>query len=87
MFLRGCRKGAFKAKLLKVHDKGAGYADVTEGSGGIWERLRYDRVPCARGGVLRLGGRVFNLRQFPDRRVERERRDERLGWAGNRLIL
>ena len=27
---------------LKVHDKGAGYADVTEGSGGIWERLRYD---------------------------------------------
>src|SRR6185295_10098345 len=27
---------------LKVHDKGAGYADVTEGSAGIWERLRYD---------------------------------------------
>src|SRR5215472_17496792 len=27
---------------LKVHDKGTGYADVTEGSGGIWERLRYD---------------------------------------------
>ena len=27
---------------LKVHDKGAGYADVTEGSGGIWERLHYD---------------------------------------------
>ncbi len=29
-------------QYLKVHDKGPGYADVTEGSGGIWERLRYD---------------------------------------------
>ncbi|MEV6238397.1 hypothetical protein [Lentzea sp. NPDC051838] len=27
---------------LKVHDQGAGFADVTEGNGGIWERLRYD---------------------------------------------
>jgi hypothetical protein len=27
---------------LKVHDQGPGYADVTEGSAGIWERLRYD---------------------------------------------
>ena len=27
---------------LKVHDQGPGYADVTEGSKGIWERLRYD---------------------------------------------
>jgi hypothetical protein len=27
---------------LKVHDSGADWADVTEGSGGIWERLRYD---------------------------------------------
>src|SRR5215831_12247449 len=27
---------------LKVHDKGSDYADVTEGSGGIWERLHYD---------------------------------------------
>ena len=29
-------------EYLKVHDKGSGYADVTEGSGGIWERLHYD---------------------------------------------
>ena len=29
-------------EYLKVHEKGANYADVTEGSGGIWERLRYD---------------------------------------------
>jgi hypothetical protein len=27
---------------LKVHDQGPGFADVTEGSRGIWERLRYD---------------------------------------------
>jgi hypothetical protein len=27
---------------LKVHDAGSDYADVTEGSGGIWERLHYD---------------------------------------------
>ena len=27
---------------LKVHHKGASQADVTEGSGGIWERLHYD---------------------------------------------
>lgn len=27
---------------MKVHDKGPTYADVTEGSSGIWERLRYD---------------------------------------------
>ena len=29
-------------EYLKVHEKGSGYADVTEGSGGIWERLHYD---------------------------------------------
>jgi hypothetical protein len=27
---------------LEVHDRGAHTADVTEGSGGIWERLHYD---------------------------------------------
>ncbi|ERF85609.1 hypothetical protein JQ559_00650 [Bradyrhizobium viridifuturi] len=27
---------------LKVHHRGPSAADVTEGSGGIWERLRYD---------------------------------------------
>ncbi|MFF5078085.1 hypothetical protein ACFY36_13615 [Actinoplanes sp. NPDC000266] len=27
---------------LKVHELGATYADVTEGAGGIWERLTYD---------------------------------------------
>jgi hypothetical protein len=27
---------------LTVHNKGRYYADVTEGSGGVWERLQYD---------------------------------------------
>jgi hypothetical protein len=27
---------------LKVHDQQPGHADVTEGSGGVWERLLYD---------------------------------------------
>jgi hypothetical protein len=29
-------------QYLKVHDRKRSRADVTEGSGGIWERLRYD---------------------------------------------
>jgi len=29
-------------KYLKVHHRGRSEADVTEGSGGIWERLHYD---------------------------------------------
>src|ERR1043165_7370692 len=29
-------------EYLKVHSRGQTQADVTEGSGGIWERLRYD---------------------------------------------
>ena len=29
-------------EYLKVHDQGPTDADVTEGSGGIWERLHYD---------------------------------------------
>ena len=27
---------------LEVHDQGPDHADVTEGSGGVWERLHYD---------------------------------------------
>jgi hypothetical protein len=29
-------------KYLKAHPRGDTQADVTEGSGGIWERLHYD---------------------------------------------
>ncbi|WP_433790643.1 hypothetical protein [Actinoplanes sp. CA-252034] len=28
--------------FLKVHDRGPTHADVTEGGGGVWERLSYD---------------------------------------------
>ena len=31
-----------QADHLEVHDQGPEYADVTEGTGGVWERLRYD---------------------------------------------
>jgi len=34
--------GNSAAGYLKVHEQGPGQADVTEGSRGIWERLRYD---------------------------------------------
>ena len=29
-------------EYLEVHDQGPDHADVTEGSGGVWERLYYD---------------------------------------------
>ncbi len=29
-------------EYLEVHDQGPDHADVTEGSAGVWERLRYD---------------------------------------------
>ncbi|MFG2823536.1 hypothetical protein ACGFX4_29435 [Kitasatospora sp. NPDC048365] len=29
-------------EYLRVHAEGVDHADVTEGSGGVWERLRYD---------------------------------------------
>ena len=35
-------RGAYVRAYLKVHHRGASDADVTEGSGGIWERLHYD---------------------------------------------
>jgi hypothetical protein len=39
---RGKLFGNSADQYLKVHEKGSNYADVTEGSAGIWERLRYD---------------------------------------------
>lgn len=35
-------------EYLRVHEQGPDHADVTEGSGGIWERLRYDWSDPAR---------------------------------------
>ncbi len=34
--------GNSAGQYLKVHHRGRSEADVTEGSGGIWERLHYD---------------------------------------------
>jgi hypothetical protein len=34
--------GNSKERFLKVHDRADTWADVTEGSAGVWERLRYD---------------------------------------------
>jgi len=39
---RGQLFGNSTDAYLKVHEKGSTYADVTEGSNGIWERLHYD---------------------------------------------
>ena len=39
---RGKLWGNSTDDYLKVHKQGTNYADVTEGSGGIWERLSYN---------------------------------------------
>lgn len=40
--------GRSAGEYLRVHEQGPDHADVTEGSGGIWERLRYDWSDPAR---------------------------------------
>lgn len=63
---------------LKVHSLGADHADVTEGSGGIWERLTYDwsdphRVVLTTTDSNTWGGRsgyVYTLTQRPDRTTD-----------------
>ena len=59
---------------LKVHSQGPGQADVTEGSNGIWERLRYDwsdprRVTMTTTDSNLWGGRsghTYTLTPRPD---------------------
>jgi len=59
---------------LKVHARGDSEADVTEGSGGIWERLHYDwsdpsRVTMTTTDSNAWGGRsghTYTLAQRPD---------------------
>jgi hypothetical protein len=59
---------------LKVHDEGVDHADVTEGSGGVWERLDYDWSDPTRvvlkttdsntwGGA---SGYVYTLKRYDD---------------------
>jgi hypothetical protein len=61
-------------EFLKVHDLGPTHADVTEGGGGVWERLSYDWSDPYRvvmkttdsnvwGGA---SGHTYNLTRRPD---------------------
>jgi hypothetical protein len=61
-------------KYLKVDDLGADEADVTEGSGGVWERLHYDwsnpdRVVMTTTDSNVWGGRsghTYTFKRHPD---------------------
>jgi hypothetical protein len=44
---------------LKVHHHGPRQADVTEGSGGVWERLRYDWSDPNHVGAKTIDSNVF----------------------------
>ena len=59
---------------LKIHDRGADYADVTEGSSGTWEQLHYDwsdprRVVMTTTDSNAWGGRsghIYTFTSLPD---------------------
>jgi hypothetical protein len=63
---------------LKVHDQGPDWADVTEGSGGVWERLRYDWSDPARVVLTttdsnawgRNSGHTYSFKKLADGRTE-----------------
>src|SRR4051812_7073016 len=63
---------------LEVHSQGPGEADVTEGSGGIWERLRYDwsdpnRVVMTTTDSNTWGGEsghTYTFTRLPDGRTD-----------------
>ncbi|ADJ47390.1 hypothetical protein AMES_5565 [Amycolatopsis mediterranei S699] len=65
-------------EYLQVHHRGDTYADVTEGSGGVWERLHYDWSDPRRvemkttdsnlwGGA---SGHTYTITQRPDGTTE-----------------
>ena len=70
--------GNSAGEYLKVHHRGPSDADVTEGSGGVWERLQYDWSDPARvvmkttdsniwGGS---SGHVYTFTRRPDGRTD-----------------
>ena len=84
-------------EYLKVHNRGPSKANVTEGSGGIWERLQYDwsdpnHVVLTTTDSNTWGGRVRPHLQLPTssrwfdrhRRGRRPRRQEPQG-SGSRV--
>jgi hypothetical protein len=70
--------GNSSADDLKVHSQSANHADVTEGSGGVWERLDYDwsdpdRVVANTTDSNAWGGRsghTYTIKQRPDGTTE-----------------
>jgi hypothetical protein len=65
---------------LKVHDQGPSQADVTEGSGGIWERLRYDWSDPSRVVLTTTDSNLWGGQLGPHLHVHAEaRRDDRRG--------
>src|SRR4030095_16169978 len=86
--------GNSAAEYLKVHHRGPSDADVTEGSGGIWERLHYDwsdpnRVVMTTTGSNVWGGasgHTYTFTRRPDGRTDLDavvvREGKNLkGWA------
>ena len=69
---RGKLFGNSTDEYLKVHSRGATQADVTEGSSGIWERLRYDWsdpnhvVLTTTDSNTWKGGHTYNFTRRPD---------------------
>jgi hypothetical protein len=69
---------ASQGQHLKVHSQGATEADVTEGTGGVWERLHYDWSDPTRIVVTDTdsnvwggqSGYVFTLTPRPDGTTE-----------------
>src|SRR5215813_1437373 len=64
-------------EYLKVHNRGPSQADVTEGSGGIWERLRYDWSDPNHDDRLQHVGRCVRPHLYlhaPSRWFDRHRR-------------
>ena len=63
---------------LKVHSRGSSEADVTEGSGGVWERLHYDwsdrnRVVMKTTDSNTWGGRsghIYTFTRRPDGKTD-----------------
>lgn len=85
---RGKLFGNSTDDYLKVHEKGSTYADVTEGSSGIWERLHYDwsnpkRVVLTTTDSNLWGGRSGHTYTFTHRSTEL--RDQRSGKSLNEV--
>jgi hypothetical protein len=49
-------------QYLKVHRRGSSDADVTEGSGGVWERLHYDWSDPTRVGMKTTDSNIWGRR-------------------------